>query len=373
MVLTIAVALAGCAGEDDDGGGGAGATGGTTPAGGNGGAGFGGDGVGGAGECACESGLHQTSILVLSDDAGVWSFDPETMAFALVRDVPCAINSPYSMAIDEKGVAWILDIDTEDLVTVELESDTDCGDPGYDPGPLQAGFGLFGMAFSSRGAGSFCADLFAHSYSGEGPFGEGPDAGVLGQLNAESMQLEILAAVDYDGGELAGTGDGRLFAFAGVDPPKLVEYDRLTGAEIDTIPLDGFDKTYASAFALFGGSVYFFTEAPPVDCDPCLEDACGAEYAACEADPPCADQLACAIAAGSADMDDCGGGLPEPLLGCLIDSCGPQCLPAIEDRVSQVSRLDLANPGAGVEPYVPIAPIRIVGAGTSICAPVVPR
>ena len=40
---------------------------------------------------------------------------------------------------------------------------------------------------------------------------------------------EILAMVDYDGGEIDGTGDGRLFAFAGTEPAKLIEFDRETG------------------------------------------------------------------------------------------------------------------------------------------------
>jgi hypothetical protein len=369
LVALMLASLLACAGGSDDPG-----SGGASPSssGGAGGLGLGGEG-GASDECTCESGIHETSILVLSDDAGIWSFDPTRGDFTHVRDVPCAVTRPYSMAVDQKGVAWILDIDSQDVVTVELAGSGDCGDPGYEPGPIQSGFGLFGMAFSTRGPGSLCADLYAHSYSGEGPFDEGPGAGILGRLNAETMRLEILGAVDYDGGELAGTGDGRLFAFAGVDPVKLVEYQRDSGAVVSTLPLDGFDKTYASAFAVFAGQVYFFTEAPPSGCSPCLEANCGGDYATCQADPPCAESLACAIETGEATMDTCGGGLPGALHSCLTDTCGDECLPEIEDRLSRVSRLDLANTQAGVEEYVPEGPIRVVGAGTSICAPVIPR
>jgi hypothetical protein len=310
-------------------------------------------------------------MIVLSDDGALWSFDPATSAFSFLRDVPCGALHPYSMAVDAAGVAWILDADSKDLVTVPLETGGGCGDPGYDPGPLQAGFELFGMAFVARGPGDACADLFAHSYSGSGPFGEGPNAGVLGKLDADLMRLDIVGPVDYDGGELAGTGDGRLFAFAGKDPVKFIEYDR-SGAVLDLVPLAGFSKTNASAFAVFAESVYFFTEAPPSGCAPCLEQECGAAYQACVADAVCAEDLGCAIELGDLN-DDCGGMLSAELQSCLVGPCIEECLPASQDRASRVSRIDLGAPNPVVEIVVPEAPIRIVGAGTSTCAPVIPE
>lgn len=364
--VAIAALGASCAAEVEDtaGGGGAGA-----------GASAGGDTFGGAGEggaaCQCQPGLHETNIVVLTDEGSLWRFDPKTQELAFVRDLPCAIAHPYSMAIDERGRAWVLDADSKDLVTVELAGDGDCGDPGYDPGPLQSGFELFGMAFTTRPE-SLCGDLYAHSYSGDGPFDEGPSAGVLGRLDAETHRFELLAAVDYDGGELAGTGSGRLFAFAGNDPVKLVEYDPADGSTLSTRALEGLSKTQASAFALYGSDVYFFTEAPPVACDGCLERQCGAAFAACRADEACSQQLACALEVGRID-DDCGGGMPAELQQCVAMDCLVECLPDVSDRKSQVTKLALGSPDAELELVVPIAPIRIVGAGTSICAPAVPQ
>jgi hypothetical protein len=323
-------------------------------------------------ECSCAPGIHETRIIVLADDGAIWSFEPELAAFTHVRDNPCGIDAAFSMAVDADGRAWILDADSEDIFAVDVNSDGSCEDTGYEPGPLQGDFGLFGMAFVARAAGDRCADLFAHTYSGNGPFGEGPDAGALGRLNAETLQLEQLAAIDYNGGELAGTGDARLFAFAGVEPVKLVEYDRSTGATIATIPLEGFSKTRASAFSVFGGAVYFFTEATPPACDPCLDQGCQKAYDACLASPPCAESLACVLETGELDSDRCGGGMTQEMSDCL-GSCSTECLPPASERVSKVSRLDLASPQAGVELVVPAGPIRVVGAGTSICAPVVPR
>lgn len=361
--LAASCLLVACAGEASSVGGGAASSG------GGGGDGGGAGGVGGSGPaCACEPGIHESRIALLSGDGAIWTYDPVANQIAHQRDIPCAVAHPYSMAVDTAGVAWILDADSKDLVTLPLEGTAPCGDPGFDPGPLQAGFSLFGMAFTARGPGDACADLFAHSYSGSGPFGEGPGAGVLGVLDPAKERLEILAATDYDGAELAGRGDGRLFAFAGVDPVKLVEYDRATGGVVATRALGGFSKTNASAFAVYGKHVYFFTEAPPVGCDACLETSCGAAFQACIADPPCAADLACALEQGDI-TDACGGLLSAELMSCVAGPCLDACLPSPADRVSQVSRLLLDDPAAALEVVLPAAPLRVVGAGTSICVP----
>ncbi len=332
--------------------------------------GFGGSGQGG-GACACADGVHTTSIVVASDEGALWAFDPATNEMAFIRDIPCAAR-PFSMAVDADGVSWILDVTSKDLVTVNLADGSACGDPGYDPGPLQSGLSLFGMTFVSRDPATACADLYAHSYSGMGPFTEGPDLGVLAKLERATMRFELLAAIDFDGGELSGTGAARLFAFAGVNPAKLVEYDRVTGAAVGLTPLTGLSKTNASAFAHYANSVYFFTEAPPMDCEPCLQASCGADYAACLQDSVCAEALACALEMGEV-TDECGGNMGAAMLACVAGPCTDECLPSAMNRVSQVTRLDLGSPQSGLEVVLAEAPIRVVGAGTSVCAPTVPQ
>lgn len=366
VALVVLAGMAACAAAvEDDGGGGAGGSSSAT-----GGEAFGGSGEGGA-ACECAPGVHETNIVVLSDDGSLWKFDPATNELAFVREIPCAIGHPYSMAIDERGRAWVLDADSEDLVTVDLAGTGACEDPGYDPGPLQSGFGLFGMAFTTRPE-SLCGDLYGHSYSGEGPFHEGPDAGVLGRLDADTKRFELLSGIDYDGGELAGTGTGRLFAFAGTDPVKLVEYDPADGSTLSTRLLNGLSKTNASAFALYGGDVYFFTEAPPDQCNGCLDRHCGDLFTACLADEACTKEFECALEAGDIN-DDCGGSMPTELQECIAGDCLVECLPDSSNRKSQVTKLALDDPTAELSVVVPVAPIRIVGAGTSICAPSVPK
>ncbi len=49
--------------------------------------------------------------------------------------------------------------------------------------------------------------------------------------------------------------------FGGTNPAKLVEVDKATGAFIETTPLGNLELTNAFAFAFFGGDFYMFTES----------------------------------------------------------------------------------------------------------------
>jgi hypothetical protein len=327
---------------------------------------------GGSDACGCTEGIQNDHILVLSDEGELWAFHPPDASFAFVTTLPCATSSPFSMAVAPNGLAWVLLSGSHDLVTLDVNAGTACAEPAFEPD--QSGFGLFGMAFSADEAGKRCATLFAHSYDGSGPFGEGPGLGKLGRIDRETLELSEVGPIDFDGGELSGTGDARLFAFAGKEPAKLVEYDKATGAALSVLPLDGFQKTNASAFAFYGGDAFFFTEAPHEDCAPCLARSCAAEHEACAADPVCAEDLACAL--GQGDITDaCGGTLSEALADCLFGPCAGACFPRPNEKVSQVHRLDYDEsdgPGKALSLVVPNAPVRVVGAGSSICVPTGP-
>lgn len=318
--------------------------------------------------CGCSTGLHNQAIVVLSDESELFSFDPVLNQFEKITDLSCPGQSqPYSMAVDARGRAWVLFASSQDLRTVDVNAPAGCENPGYTPG--QAGFGLFGMAFSSVGAADGCEHVFLLSYSGTGPFEEGPDIGALGELDPSTTTLTKIADIDYNGGELSGTGNGRLFAFAGVNPAKLVEYDKATGAAISTTPLTGLSKTQASAFAFFAGDIYFFTEQKPPNCTPCLEQSCDAALAQCQADATCAEALKCALEQYDI-TDECGGLMPAELQSCISSSCLSECFPSPFDRKSWVFRLD---PRGILTLFNPEAPIRIVGAGSSTCVAYQPR
>jgi hypothetical protein len=319
--------------------------------------------------CGCRSGLHASRIFLLSDDAELWTFDPVSGVFDFFVGPVCATSeTPYSMAVDPAGRAWILYAETRRILDIDVNALAACEDSGYLPTLRE--FPLFGMSFLRR---DDCARLYALSYNGEGPFAEGEDLGVLGVMEGDPPRMRALAPTDYNGGELAGSGDGRLFAFAGVMPAKLVEYDPDDGSVIEIFPLEGFSKTNASAFAFFGGDIYFFTEALPEGCVSCLETACATEYSSCRADELCSEQIACAIERGRI-TDACGSMAGEEMVSCLT-GCGDPCLARPSARVSQVTRLDWDRsdgPERALTVEVSHAPMRVVGAGTSPCVPVIP-
>ncbi len=328
------------------------------------------------GPAACECAPGTDVIHVLSDEGELWTYDPTTNAFALVGKIPCGDFAPFSMAVDRQGQAWILLLDNiphatvdKGLFRVPIADASAC-----EPVPYTEGlFGVFGMSFVANGPPDACERLYVHSYSGSGPFAEGPGLGSLGVLDEQTGVLDVVGSLNFDGGELAGTGDGRLFSFAGVGPVKLVELDKTTGAEITVLPLDAVSKTNASAMAFYGGDFYLFTESSNPDCSPCLEAGCGGELSACQAEPGCPQILECLLASGG-DAPECQGDLPGaagPLRDCLFASCIDDCSAAgVVSRVLHVDWDGSDGAGPAVTEVESFAPIRIVGAGSSTCVPV---
>ena len=314
--------------------------------------------------CSCTSGAHLDRIFLMSDDAELWSFDPLTESFAFVVGPVCDGEIPFSMAVDERGIAWVQELDTLSMQLIDVNAPGLCERSPYVR--TNPDFGLFGMSFVARSETDACSDLYVQTYSGDGSFDEGPNLGRLGVIDPVSGDLTEIGSLGYDGGELTGTGDGRVYAFTGVDPVKIVELDRDTGAELAVFPLDGVGKTNASAVAFFGGAIYIFTEAIPAGCEPCLQSTCPVEVAACRDDELCAEHLQCVLE--TAEMTDaCGGFLSEPVRDCLI-TCESTCAVRPRFRTSQVIRLDLDT--GTFETLVDEGPIRVVGAASSPCVPV---
>lgn len=316
--------------------------------------------------CTCTDGLHRDLIFLMSDDAELWTYDPVSGEFAFVVGPVCDGDRPFSMAVDEKGRAWILEIDSMSMQLIDVNDPRLC-----EPSPYlrrNPDFGLFGMSFVAQSEIDPCSDLYVQTYSGDGAFDEGPDLGRFGRIDQETGALTDIGSLDYDGGELTGTGDGRVYAFTGVDPVKIVELDRDTGAELEVFPLDGISKTNASAVAFFAGSIYVFTEAVPAGCEPCLQSTCPGEVAACRADEVCAEHLQCVLE--TVEMtDECGGFLTESVRSCVV-SCEETCGVIPRARTSKVIRLDLAS--HTFETVMEEGPIRVVGAASSPCVPIIP-
>ena len=89
---------------------------------------------------------------------------------------------------------------------------------------------------------------------------EAPMASEFFSIDPLTLTLVPHGKSNYGLAELTGTGDGRAFLFAGPDPSKLVEVDKASGATLDVIPLPGVKTGGGFAFAFFGGDFYFFTD-----------------------------------------------------------------------------------------------------------------
>jgi hypothetical protein len=275
-----------------------------------------GDNGGDDGTCACAPKSDLIYLLAWNElsDGSLWTFDPSTLEFDEVGPMPCNPGAMvFSMGISRDAKAYVQTQPGGDIFTYDVNSG-DCGDPGFAPG--QSGFSQFGMAFVSHSAENPCDELYALSMDGATPTEcpNGSACGTLGVIDPPTMNLQVINGTTYDGGELSGTGDGRLFAFVGLSPAELVEFDKDTGEVIFVGALNGLELTDAFAFAFWGGDFYFFTET--------------------------ADTLP---------------GWPEP--------------------PSKVVKLDYdGSDGGGVvlTTIVPSAPILVAGAGVSTCAPLEP-
>jgi hypothetical protein len=129
-------------------------------------------------------------------------------------------------------------------------------------------------------------------------------------IDPVSLDLVQLGLSDYGLAEVTGTGDGRAFLFAGPDPSDLVGVDKDTGQTLEVIPLPGVKTGGGFAFAFFAGDFYFFTDAE-------------------------------------------------------------------SDMTSEVTHIDYDDSDADGQQELTVvvqdAPLRIVGAGVSTCAPVLPQ
>lgn len=262
----------------------------------------------------CPCAPNSDLIYVLSDSLELWTYNPLNNLFVLVGPLGCPTpNSTFSMGVGRNGYAWVQDTALDgfstyigDLFELDVNNPQNCTDPGYSPGAN--GWQHFGMAFVSQSADDPCDKLYGQHWDGNaGSWSEGPGHGKLGVFDEDAMQMNTIGATNYNGAELTGTGDGRIYAFGGVPTAKLIQFDKATAAEIETIPLGSLPLTQAFAFAFWGGDFYFFTEA--------------------------------------------NSGIPG--------------------TTSKVTKLDYDG-DMSLTTVNPGGPVRIVGAGVSTCAPVVP-
>jgi hypothetical protein len=214
--------------------------------------------------CACPDNIEvalDDGIFVLSDNSELYKFYPMTNKFESLGAFKCGnASGTFSMAVDRLGFAWVMFSNPLGKIwKLDVTNVANCTDPGYNPG--QQGVNYFGMAFVSNSQFDQCDQIYGNTFDGFGGFSEGANIGDFLTVDPKSLLIKKLGKTNFNGAEVTGTGDGRVFMFGGANPAKLVEVEKATGKFLSVTPLGTLELTNAFAFSFFGGDFYMFTES----------------------------------------------------------------------------------------------------------------
>lgn len=191
---------------------------------------------------------------VIAADTTLYEFHPPTLEFTSKGRIACPTGgaTPTSMAIDRQGIAWVRHSDGSlwKVSTKDLSCEPTQWSAGSD------GFTKFGMGFSSETKGSSNEALFISDSSGSG----------LGRIDTESYKFRFVGpytgALQGQGSELTGTGDGKLYGFFTTLPAQIAEISKGTGQIVEAHELQGVVAGDAWAFSFYGGDFYVYTAQP---------------------------------------------------------------------------------------------------------------
>lgn len=192
-------------------------------------------------------------VYVVSKQKDLYRFDPATLAFTKVGPLGCDAGAatPFSMAVDRKGIAWVLYSDGR--IFHASTKDATCTVSKYVAD--QESWHTFGMAFAADSATTetlYVAEMDK----------------ALGKIDTTSLKLSPIGPYGKTSvpAELTGRGDGKLFAFFqrtsfSTAGPRISELDPKTGAILGEKNPPGVDVGSGWAFAQWGGSYWLFTAA----------------------------------------------------------------------------------------------------------------
>lgn len=199
-----------------------------------------------------------TLVYVATINNEIFSFYPPDGTFKKIGNIACpaaAGTTPFSMAVDRKGIAYVL-FNDGNLFRVSTLTAACVATP-FQPG--QSSYVTFGMGFATI-AGGPAEKLFVAGDE------QNNTAGGLASIDVASWQLTPIGAFvpDVNRAELTGTGDGRLFAFytkgTGQGTGSFIgEIDKSTAAVTAEEAFPTLDQGTAWAFASWGGDFYMFT------------------------------------------------------------------------------------------------------------------
>jgi hypothetical protein len=198
-----------------------------------------------------------TLIYVVTGNNELYSFFPPDGTFTFIFNIACPSGeaTPFSMAVDRHGVAYVLFTDNR-LYRVSTATGACISTPFQ---PNQQGFGQFGMGYATNAAGPTETLFVAADESSSSVTG-------LARIDTATFALTRVGPFvpNINRAELTGTGDGRLFAFytKGFDngPPSYIgEINTDTARIVAETPFPTVDQGGGWAFAFWGGDFYMFT------------------------------------------------------------------------------------------------------------------
>jgi hypothetical protein len=192
-----------------------------------------------------------TFIYVVTNSNQLVAYNPRANAFRVVGSLVCpAVGTPFSMAVDRRGIAYVLYNDGN-LFRVSTLTGA-CAPTPFRTG--QQGFQLFGMGFASNSGGPE-ETLFV-----AGDNRDGAQQG-LARIDLTTFALTRVGQGELPTrAELTGSGDGRLFAFypGDVAGSAIGQVDKTRGLITAENPL-AVEQGNGWAFAFWGGDFYTFT------------------------------------------------------------------------------------------------------------------
>jgi hypothetical protein len=199
----------------------------------------------------------ETQVYVITEQYVLYSFYPPTLAFTEIGTIACPTTTPgatpFSMAVDDKGVAYTV-FDDGELFRVSTATAA-CEATSFVAG--QSGFTTFGMGYSG--------DM---TDAGETLYIAGDSNETLATIDPSFVVHPIapFSGASVNLAELTGTGVGQLFAFyshvSDTDPTTYIgAVDKTTGEIVSESPLANTPQGEAWAFAFWGGNFYVFTSA----------------------------------------------------------------------------------------------------------------
>ncbi|NOU31677.1 MAG: hypothetical protein HOO96_27565 [Polyangiaceae bacterium] len=193
-----------------------------------------------------------TFIYTVTTQNELLAFNPPAGSFKSIGTLVCPAGgaTPFSMAVDRRGVAYVLYNDGN-LFKVSTLTGA-CIPTGFRP--FQQNYQLFGMGFASNSGGA-AETLFVMGDE------QGGARRGLARIDTSSFLLTHIGDNTPERAELTGTGDGRLFAFYSKNNGNstwIGEVNKTNGSIAAENPLTT-DQGSGWAFGFWGGDFYLFT------------------------------------------------------------------------------------------------------------------